>query len=419
MILLKIIYESIRLAFGQLSGNKLRTFLSLLGISIGIFCIIVVQSAVDSLYSSIEDGFGELGSDIVMIDVLPWDEDPGDSYWKYLKRPAPSFNDYEELKGRVKSASKFAFSIYVEGKTVKYKSSSVQGAFIMGTTEEFPDVQDMEIVQGRYFNTREIENGDTKVIIGHKIAEALFENEDPIGKYVKLFGQKFQVIATLKEEGENPFNFINYDEVTWLTYNTAKRFINTKGKDRFSVGKIIYAKLQEGYEMHEMKDELTGTLRAIRRLHPKEEDNFSLNELTALTNLIGPIFSVVRVAGLFIGIFAILIGAISVANIMFVSVRERTGIIGVKKALGAKRHFILLEFLIEAIVLCLVGGLMGLGLVFLVLKGLSFVIPFEMAMSTFNLVIGLVVAVIVGILSGIIPAFLAARLDPVEAIRRG
>lgn len=418
MIVLRIITESLKLAIAELRSNKLRSFLSILGISIGIFCIIAVQSAVDSLQASIESGLGELGGDVVMVDILPWDEDPETNYWKYLRRPAPSYDDYEYLDEKLESASSCAYAIYLSGKTIKYKSSSVEGALLMGTTLDFPEVQTIDLEKGRLFTQREFLTAENKVIMGAVIAKELFGLEEPLGKYVRMYGQQFQVIGVLKEEGDNPFNFISYDEATWINYNTAKKFVNTKGTDRFSVGKILYAKLEEGYTMEALKDEITGLLRTRRRLNPSEDNNFSLNELSMLSKIIDGIFGAINLAGLFIGIFALIVGMISVANIMFVSVKERTNIIGVKKALGAKNYFILLEFLIESTILCILGGLAGLILVYGVMKLISAVLPIQLWMSPGNVILGLTFSISVGIIAGLLPALQASRMDPVEAIRK-
>jgi len=348
---------------------------------------------------------------------MPWNEDPNMNYWKYIKRPSPSIDDYEFIKERMKGKSTAAFAVYVNGRTIKYKSSNVRGAFIMGTTYEFPEVQSVEIEQGRYFTEKEYLSGGNKVILGKKIIDELFPNQNPIDKYVKIFGQKFQVIAVLKEEGENPFNFFDYDEVIWIGFNTAKKFIKTGGNERMSTGKLLYVKANDGFSLAELKDELVGTLRAARKLRPRDGDNFSLNELTMLTNMVDQVFGVVYIAGSLIGIFALIVGIFSVANIMFVSVQERTSIIGIKKALGAKKFIILTEFLIESIFLCVLGGIAGLVLVVSVLKLVTYLFKFEIAASPEYLVFGVVISVIVGIISGIIPAIRAANMDPVEAIR--
>jgi putative ABC transport system permease protein len=272
----------------------------------------------------------------------------------------------------------------------------------------------MDIVQGRYFTRNEVVNGDNKVILGHTIASELFGTINPLTKDVKLFGQKFQVVGVLKEEGDNPFNLFNYDEATWISYKTASKFLELDNSTRMDMGKIIYVKADESSDVETLKGEITSVLRSERRLKPKEEDNFSLNEISMLDS----VFGVLYVAGGFIGFFALLVGMISVANIMFVSVKERTNIIGIKKALGAKKKIILLEFLIESVILCLIGGTLGLILVSLVLKRVSSFIPFEISATATFMLIGVGTSIIVGIVAGFIPAWQASRLDPVEAIRQ-
>ena len=414
-IFLKIIYESIVQALQSLIGNKLRTFLSLLGITIGIFCIIAVKSAVDSFQGSIEEGFNELGSDVLYVDKMPWGEDPGQNYWKYARRPDPSYQDYEVIAEKSKLADRSAFTIFTGGKTVKYKSSSVSNAFIMGSTYEYKDIQNLNIEKGRYFTPQEYATGANKIILGFKTAQALFNAIDPIGRDIKLFGQKFQVIGVLKSEGDNMFNFLDFDEVLWVGFNNIKRYVNTNENSR--VGKMLNIKANPDEDIQELKGEITNILRASRRLKPTEKENFALNELSALSGVLDKVFGVMNIVGAFIGFFALLIGAFSVANIMFVSVKERTNIIGIKKALGAKRFMILLEFLIESIILCLIGGLMGLVMVIGVLAAVSTAIPFQMAVSPSNVIIGVSVSVIIGILSGIIPAIQASKLDPIVAMR--
>ena len=419
MLLVKIVYESIRMAMSQLISNKMRTFLSLLGITIGIFCIISVLSAVDSLEKSIMEGFSELGNDVVYVDRQPWTEDPGRNYWKYLKRPEPGLRDYDAIRKKSKLAQGAAYCFFTGGKTAKYKSSSLEGAFIMGTTFEYQDLQGIEIEYGRYFTPLEYRSAKNLVVIGSEVKSILFDQEEALGKEIKLLGQKFVVVGVLKPEGDDPFNMINFDEVIWMSLPTAQKYYNLSDYTRgFSYQKLLMAKAKEGVTLDELKDELTGIIRSTRKLRPSEDENFALNEVTMFEQVLEPVFSALNIAGFAIGIFALIVGMISVANIMFVSVKERTGLIGVKKALGAKRYFILLEFLIEAIFLCLLGGAIGLLMVFLLMKGISQVIPFDMWLSFQNMVLGVSVSVTVGILSGLIPASQASRLDPVVAMRQ-
>ncbi|MEE9438080.1 MAG: ABC transporter permease [Saprospiraceae bacterium] len=415
MVFLKIIYESIAQALQSLMGNKLRTFLSLLGITIGIFCIIAVKSAVDSLQSSVVDGFNELGNDVLYIDKMPWNEDPGKNYWKYAKRPEASFNDYSIINKKSKLALQSSYAVFTGGRTIKHKSNSVSDAFIMGTTNEYKDILNMNIERGRYFTTQEYNIGANKLILGYKVAKALFNNIEPLGKEVKLFGQKYKVIGVLKSEGDNMFNILDYDEVIWISYNNIKKFVNTKDNSR--VGRLLNVKAKPTVEIKDLKDELTGILRSARKLKPLEDENFALNELSMIAQILDSVFGVLNFAGIIIGGFALVVGMFSVANIMFVSVKERTNIIGIKKALGAKRFMILLEFLIEAIILCLLGGIMGLALVYGTMKFISITFDFEMYLSFSNVILGVVVSIVVGIISGLIPAVQASNMDPVVAMR--
>lgn len=414
MTFLKIVYEAIKQALDSLNSNKLRTFLSLLGVTIGIFCIIAVKSAVDSLANNIKDGFAELGSDVIYLDKMPWNEDPGQNYWKYLKRPNPSFKDYQTIKKRSEKAKNASFVIFTGGRTIKYKASAVNNAFIMGSTYEYQDIQNLDFESGRYFTPAEYNAASNRIIIGNKIASELFGSLDPLNKKIKLFGQDYIVIGVLKAEGENIFNFINFDEVVWITHSNLKRFVNTSENSAVGRMLIVQAKTEN---LDDLKSEITGIIRANRKLKPLEGDNFVLNELSMLGQVLDSVFGVINIAGFIIGIFALIIGMFNVANIMFVSVKERTSIIGIKKALGARSSVVLLEFLIESVVLCVLGGLIGLLLVYAILTGISKVIPFSMTLSFNNLLIGVITSVIVGIISGIIPARKAANMDPVEAIR--
>lgn len=414
--LLKIVYESIVQALQSLSGNKMRTFLSLLGIVIGIFCIIAVKSAVDSLQDNILSSFDELGSDVLYVDKMPWNEDPGQSWWKYARRPNPSMADLDRINERSNMTEKVAYAIYTGGKTAKYKSNSVSNTFIMGSSYEYNEIQNLEIEKGRYFTPTEYHNASNKIILGRVMADALFGNIEPVGKSMHLYGQKFQVIGVLKKEGESMINIMDFDEVCWMGYNTAKKFVNIKDDNRYMQRNLI-VKAKKGVELPELRDELTGILRSKRKLKPSEDNNFAINQLSMITDMLDSVFGVLNLAGLFIGIFALIVGMFSVANIMFVSVKERTNIIGIKKALGAKRYIILLEFLIESIILCIIGGLIGLVIVYITLKIISSIIPFAMGLSVVNIIWGVGASVTVGIIAGIIPAFQASKMNPVDAIR--
>ena len=289
----------------------------------------------------------------------------------------------------------------------------------MGTTYEYQRLQDVEIAEGRYFSELEYRNAANVVVIGYTAKKELFGEVDAVGKSIKMLGQKFKVIGVLKEEGESPFNFIRFDDVIWTGLNTTRKFYNFNDFTRgFNYQKLLLVKAKEAVDLEDLKDELTGIIRGVRRLRPTEEENFALNELSMFEEILSGFFSGLNIAGFTIGIFALIVGMISVANIMFVSVKERTNLIGIKKALGAKRFFILLEFLMESIFLCALGGLMGLAMVYGLLKLISMLIPFNMFLSFNNIIIGVTVSVLVGIIAGTIPALQASKMDPVEAMRQ-
>jgi putative ABC transport system permease protein len=412
---IKIIYESIVQALQQLYSNKLRSFLSLLGISIGIFCIIAVKSAVDSLKYNIEVSFEKLGNDVLYVDKMPWNEPPHLSWWKYMKRPEPDFNDYQALKKRVKGSDLASISVFIPSRTIKYHSSHVEGAYMAGTTFDFAEIFNLEFEKGRYFTPFEYESGANRVILGKEVAAELFQTVEPIGKEVRIRGQKFQVMGVMEKEGESMFSPFNFDDAVIISYNTIKKLINVKSRNTY--GTSLNIKAAAGVSLEDLKDEVTGVLRSHRKLRPREDENFAINELSMFTNLIQPVFKVLNIAGIIIGGFALIVGMISVANIMFVSVKERTSIIGIKKALGARKSVILLEFLIESVILSVIGGLFGLLIVFGSLRFIASAFEYDMFLSMNNVIIAVVVAIIVGIISGLIPAIKAAKMDPVDAIR--
>ncbi len=414
VVLYKIIYESVLQGLHQLSANKLRTFLSLLGITIGIFSIISVQSAIDSMKASIKSSFNELGSDVVYIDSNPWDETDDDNWQKYEKFKEPDYDDYLGLQDRLSKAKYLAYCCFTSGSSLRYKNSSLDGAFTMGPTYDFINVNNIEFKSGRWFTPNEYNTSANKIILGNTLATELFQDLNPIGKYVKYFGERYQVIGVTMEQGDNLFSPIPYDIASIIPLPKLRQFINIKDERN---GRILSAKAREGISLDELKDEIIASMRAIRMLRPVEENTFFVNNISMLDGIINSVFGIMTFVGYIIGVFALIVGLFSVANIMFVVVKERTSIIGVKKALGAKRRVILLEILTEAIILCVIGGAMGVLLVMGVLNLISNFTDFPVALTFFNTVFGLVISVVTGILAGLLPAISASKLDPVVAIR--
>ena len=411
VVLARLIIESFRFAISALVVNKVRTLLSLLGITIGIFSIISVFSVFDSLEKEIRDEIDSLGDNVVFIQKWPWMMGGNDyPWWKYWQRPEASMREMHELESRMNSAEGFAFMVTVQ-RDVSYLNTTVQGTQINIVSHDFARVMTLDIAEGRYFTQLESQSGRNVILIGSELAEALFPNTDPINKSIKVFGLRMTVIGVMKKEGENIFGNSN-DKTAFVPVNFARNVIDLR-----EMGSSIMVRGKKGITNEQLKDELVGNLRSIRKLKPTAEENFAINEMDIITKGFDQFFGVVAIVGWIIGGFSLLVGGFGIANIMFVSVKERTNQIGIQKSLGAKNYFILLQFLIEAIFLSVMGGIVGLGIVFGLSVLISSTTSFPMLLSLCNIVLGLSVSAFIGLVSGFIPAWTASRLDPVEAMR--
>lgn len=409
----RLIKESFGFALQALLVNRLRTVLSLLGVSIGIFSIIFVLSVVDSMEADMKESFNMIGSDIMFIQKWPMGpEDGAEEYewWKYMRRRPPMMSDVHNLEERLTYAGAIAFSSTGMA-TAEFKNNFVSEATAQGVSYDYREAVVLKIESGRYFTPIECEAGKNLAIVGYEIANQLFGESDPIGKDITISGLKVQIIGVLAKEGASLFG-TGVDQVVMMPINFASRIVGNENENA-----SIALKSKEGISNKQLKDEVIAVMREIRGIKPKGDNDFSVIESTMISAMVDSIISVFNIVGMVIGIFSILVGAFSIANIMFVSVSERTNIIGIQKALGAKNTFILNQFLFESIALCLIGGMIGLAFVYLLVKILSGTIDFEFILPFKRIVMGLGVSVAVGILAGIIPALKAARLNPVDAIR--
>lgn len=404
--------ESLLFAWQSLVSNKLRSFLSLLGITIGIFAIILVFTIVDGLENNIRGSIQSLGNNVVYVQKWPWLFGPDYPWWKYINRPTPQYEELEELQKRCHSTEALAYRLGAR-RMLKYKSNSINNAIVAGISHDFYKIKAFDLSVGRYFTRAETDGGYRVALIGASIAEGLYGTEDPVGKQISIAGLKATVIGVIKKEGESLLG-MSFDYQVICPFNFARYVLDVRSEN---ADPTIYAKARPNVGNAEMMAELTGALRSIRRLKPMAEPNFSLNETSLLSKGFDALFDIVGLAGWIIGGFSILVGGFGIANIMFVSVRERTNLIGIQKSLGARNIFILLQFLSESVLLSTIGGFFGLVLTWLVAQAGKSVMDMEITLTGTNIILGFTISVLIGIISGFIPAYSASQLDPVEAIR--
>ena len=411
MVFLRLIRESYIFAVQSLMANKLQTTLSLLGITIGIFSVITVFTLIDSLENKIRTSINSLGSDVVYVQKWPWIF--GDyPWWKFYQRPVPNIKDMEAIKKRVGTAKYVGF-VAGASKSIAYKNNRVESAKLKAVTYDYQFIHEFDLQSGRFFSSLEMLSGKPVIIIGSEIAEALFNNIDPVGKKIKILGRRATVIGIFDKEGEDMLNN-SHDKVVILPVNYARNIVNLRSGQ---LDPTIQVVPKVGVSSERLKDDIRVALRSVHRLKPAEDDDFALNEIsTIITNFDG-LFKTIGIAGWFIGGLSLLVGGFGIANIMFVSVRERTSQIGIQKALGAKNFFVLFQFLFESVFLSLFGGLIGLIIVSLGVAIASYGFDFPLIMSFGNISLGIMVSLLIGLAAGMIPAVMASRLSPVEAIR--
>jgi putative ABC transport system permease protein len=408
----RLLKEGFIFAFTSVIVNKLRTFLSLLGITIGIFCIISVFTVLDWMEKSIKDSISTLGDNVIYVQKRPWSFDRNLAWWDIMKWPPISKDDYQAVLNKSTKTSFVCFSA-LQSEQIKYKKNHANDVTIWAATNEFENVRSFEIENGRYFSPEESASGKNVAIVGAVIGERLFERSDPVGKQITVAGKKTYVIGVFKKEGKGGISDNGMDEITLIPMNFAKTFMNMR--NNFLEANLII-KAKDGIPVQELSEETTMILRAARRLHPNETSNFSVNRASMLSQGFDAVFAGINIGGWIIGGFSILVGGFGIANIMFVSVKERTNIIGIQKALGAKRFFILQQFLVESMLLSIIGGLLGVFMIFIATLVLNYLYDLNMYLTVGNTFLAVLISGIIGVVAGYAPASTAAKMNPVEAI---
>jgi putative ABC transport system permease protein len=411
-MLLEII-ESFRIALSVIRAHKMRSTLTALGVIIGIVAVTLMGSAIGGIETGFDRSLAVIGDDILYVEKWPWRH--VDDWWNYRNRRTMSFRYAEELKRIIDATPNSELVTAVPTmntvRSVKYVDNEVRGVFTQGTTDEFLVTSTSSFREGRFFNEAESRSGRNVVVLGHDVAEALFPNESALGKTVMIGGSPFRVLGVYAKQGTF-LGLFSFDTNAVVPLPAFMKTFSSR------LDTSIRVKVRDKNRMEIAKGELTGAMRRVRGLQPEQKEDFEINEQQALRSTIDPIKSGIAVAGLFVTGLALFVGAIGIMNITYVSVKERTREIGTRKAVGAKRRTILLQFLIEAVSICLVGGAAGLAVSWLLCAAVAAAFPsFPLQFSVGLVVTGLLVSTLTGIFSGFAPALSASRLDPVEALR--
>ncbi|MCG7858543.1 ABC transporter permease [Flavihumibacter sp.] len=407
---LEILGTGLKMALDEFRSNKLRTFLSLFGITIGIFCIIGVLATVNSLEANVQKDIKALGSNTIFIDK--WDYSGQVPYWKLVNRPTPKFEELSLLKKAVPEASNVAFALQRMDK-IEFEDQKLENVRIYGITEDFSNIQSISVIDGRYLQQSDFDFASNHGVIGSKVAEELFGRAElAVGRIIQLYDRQVLVIGLIKKQGSSIIGGWEFDNSLIIPYSFMKTLVREESSQP-----VLMLQGKENIPMAALRDETMGAMRSIRKLKPQQLENFSLNDVDAFGEFASGIFAGINMGGFFIAVLSLVVGMFGVANIMFVTVRERTSQIGLKKAIGAKKGTILLEFLMESAFLCIMGGMIGLLLVFILTQVFSKLLGFPIFISVDIMVIAVSICIVVGILAGIIPASIAAKMDPVVAIR--
>ncbi|HMF70146.1 MAG TPA: ABC transporter permease [Flavitalea sp.] len=408
-----IIWSSLKMALQEFRSNKLRTFLSLFGVTIGIFCIISVLSTVNSLEMKIQSDLKALGNNTIYIDKWVYAGNDDYPWWKYMKRPVPKYNEMRALKAKVTNASNIAYVTEINS-IIEYESDQISGVTYYGYSEDFPNIQQVNIIQGRNLLQSDYSQNANVILIGYEVAEKLFGNiNNAVGKVVTLKGgRSATIVGLIKKQGKSIVGGWEFDN----SIHMVRGLMRQMNPEEWSNPRIM-AQANPGVPAEMLIDELEGAMRSLRKLKPTEEDDFALNDMNAFSSITSKIFGNINKGGWAIAALSLIVGMFGVANIMFVTVRERTSQIGLKKAIGAKRSTILTEFLLESAFLCILGGLIGLILVFILTKIASSMIGFPLFISVDIMMLAIGICIVVGVIAGIIPASIASKMNPVVAIR--
>lgn len=400
-------WEGVRIAVRALYTHKLRSVLTTIGIVIGIVTVTAMFTVINGLERGFERSLAMLGTNVLYVQKMPWFISTPREYMEYRNRPDLKEDLIEKIVAQARYVEAIA-PVVQTGRPVRYRDRTLYGVFIQGSTPTLTQIDDVDLTEGRWYNEFENRTARNVCIIGAEVAENLFPNEMPVGKQIRVGGHRFEVIGVLARQGKF-LGLFSFDEQIQMPFNTFKKLFGS----RRSLTIEVKAASEETLDLAE--DELIGILRAARGVDALEKDNFSINRQEAFREALGVFKATIYAIGVFLTALALVVGGIGVMNIMFVSVKERTKEIGIRKAVGAKRRTILMQFLIEAVIVCVVAGLIGVA----ISAGVAALINtfFTAYLSMGTVILAFSICVGVGVVFGLVPAWNAARANPIEALR--
>lgn len=400
--------EGLLISLRAFMANKVRSALATIGIFIGVLSVVTMSTAIKGIDTAFQNGISALGSDNLYIDKWKWFND--DKWWKTRNRKNISMEEFEKYKSMSKMPLAVAPQLW-DNQTIKRGTKAAESIIITGTTADYLATTNFTFSEGRFMTDSESKASRNVAVIGSDVAENLFPNESALNKEVKIGGRNFRVVGVLAKQGSFMLGNMNPDKQAFIPIGTI--FKHFQNKNFRSVTIVVRARNTGAIE--ETKEEALGIMRQVRGLGYSEDDNFSINQQEGFTQIYNQTVGVIQIAGLFITGLALFVGAIGIMNIMFVSVKERTREIGIRKAIGAKRRSILWQFIMEASIICLLGGLLGLGGAVVLSKIVNQFLPTSVQYDA--VILAIVISLITGVVSGMAPAYKAAKMDPVEALR--
>ncbi len=401
--------ESLLISFRAIRANKIRSILTTLGIVIGVTSVVLMSTALKGMDVAFQEGVSSLGSDNLYIDKWSW-FDNDTPWWEVRNRKNLDLEEFKQFEELVKLPEAVSPTVWTN-QTMKYENNKIQFSPVTGTNQNYISTTNLDFDQGRFFTQLESDAGRNVVIIGSSVAENLFPRNNGLNKIIEIKNRKFKVIGILKQQGSFMMGNFNPDNMAYIPISTVFKYFHRS--DFRSITFNVRAKNSDMIEA--TKDEAISVMRKIRGLSYDEENDFSVNQQEGLLNNINQTTSVIKIAGYFITGLALFVGAIGIMNIMFVSVKERTREIGIRKAIGAKRRTVLGQFLFESAVICLIGGIVGLGIAILLSMVINQFLPTSVQIDA--VILAVVISLLTGIISGIAPAYSAAKMDPVDALR--